>query len=298
MRSDRPALALLGTGLMGAPMARRLLSAGYTLTVWNRTRDRARELEGEGATLARSPAEAVAAASGVLLVLQDGAAIESVLFETEEIQKRIAGRTILQLGTIGPDESRDFAERIAKAGGEYLEAPVLGSIPEATGGKLIVMVGSRPELFERWHPVLRALGEKVSLIGPVGHAAALKLAMNQLIATFASTYAMGLELVRSHGVAVEHYVETVRASALYSKAFDKKLPRMLQQDFSNPNFPARHMLKDVDLCLKTAESRGLGTEALEALHELFTRTLELGLADADYSAVAAAVAKGPQRATR
>jgi len=198
------------------------------------------------------------------------------------------------MGTIGPEESRAFAMETTESGGVYLEAPVLGSIPEATAGTLIVMAGGDRMLFERWRPLLQQLGQRVSWIGPVGHAAVLKLAMNQLIATMASTYAMGLELVRSHGVDAEHYIGTVRASALYSKAFDKKLPRMLNRDFSNANFPARHMLKDVDLCLKAAEAQGLGAEVLAGLHKLFTRTLELGLADADYSAVDAAVANRPK----
>jgi len=294
MSDDRPTLAVIGTGLMGAPMVRRLLAAGYRVTVWNRTPSRAEDLIGDGAHVARTATGAVDAARGVLLMLKDGPAIEEVVFQSEVVE-RLAGRTILQMGTIAPEESVGFAGRTVAAGGEYLEAPVLGSIPEATAGTLIVMAGGEPDLFERWRPVLEVLGQKVSRIGPVGHAAVLKLAMNQLIATMAATYAMGLELVRSHGVDVEHYVETVRASALYSKAFDKKLPRMLERDFSNPNFPARHMLKDVDLCLGTAESRGLGAEVLAALHELFTRTLELGLADADYSAVAAAVAHGTPR---
>ncbi|HHQ49038.1 MAG TPA: NAD(P)-dependent oxidoreductase, partial [Acidobacteria bacterium] len=185
-----------------------------------------------------------------------------------------------------------FAARTAGAGGAYLEAPVLGSIPEATAGTLIVMAGGDAGTFERWRPVLEVLGEKVTLIGPVGHAAALKLAMNQLIAAMATTYATGLELVRSHGVDVGHYIDTVRSSALYSRAFDKKLPRMLDRNFATPNSPARHMLKDVDLCLDAARTQGLGTELLAALHDLFARTLDLGLADADYSAVAAAVAHG------
>ncbi len=295
MTDERPTMAVLGTGLMGAPMARRLLHAGYRVTVWNRTPERARGLEMDGAALAGSPAEAVAAAEGIVLMLRDGPVIENVLFDDEATRHHLAGRTVLQMGTIGPQESRSFAEKTAAAGGSYLEAPVLGSIPEATAGTLIVMAGGEPDLFERWRPVLGVFGQKVSLIGPVAHAAVLKLAMNQLIASLAATYAMGLELVRSHGVEVEHYIETVRASALYSKAFDKKLPRMLERDFSNPNFPARHMLKDVDLCLSAAESRGLGAEVLAGLHELFTRTLELGLADADYSAVAAAVAKSAAR---
>jgi len=291
MQNDHPTVAVLGTGLMGAPMAGRLLRAGYPVTVWNRTPARARKLEAEGAVVASAPSAALAASRCVVLMLRDGPVIDDVLFDDPKTRGKLAGRTVLQMGTIGPEESMALAEKVHGAKGQYLEAPVLGSIPEATAGTLIIMAGGDPALFERWRPILRVLGRQVSLIGPVGHAAVLKLAMNQLIATMAATYSMGLELVRTHGVHVKHYIETVRASALHSKAFDKKLPRMLERDFSNPNFPARHMLKDVDLCLAAAQARGLGAEVLAGLHDLFTRTMELGLADADYSAVDAAVSR-------
>ncbi|HHQ48509.1 MAG TPA: NAD(P)-dependent oxidoreductase, partial [Acidobacteria bacterium] len=110
---EKRPLAVLGTGLMGAPMARRLLEAGYEVTVWNRTPERSRALAAGGAVVASSPAEAVAAARGILLLLKDGPVIEEVLFDDPETARLLAERTVLQMGTIGPGESRDFATRTA-----------------------------------------------------------------------------------------------------------------------------------------------------------------------------------------
>lgn len=280
-------LAFLGTGLMGAPMARRLLAAGHELTVWNRTRSRAEPLAADGATVAASPAEAVAGAAAVVTMVADAAAVSEALFPAGT-DSPLAGRAVLQMSTIGPDESRELARRVADAGGEWLEAPVLGSIPQASDGSLLIMAGGEPALYERWRPVLEAMGTP-RLVGPVGHAATLKLAMNQLIASITAAYASSLGLVRRAGVDVDAFADTVRASALYAPTFDKKLANMLERRFEPANFPARHLLKDVRLFEHAAGRFGLDTAFVEGVRTLLEATVARGLADVDYSALAAAV---------
>ena len=247
----RPRLAFLGTGLMGRPMAARLLRAGFPVAAWNRTPDKARSLANLGATVAASPAEAIRSAEAVLLMLADSAAIRATLL-ADDSRALLRGRTVLQMGTIAPAESTELAREVALIGGGYLEAPVLGSIPEAETGRLVIMVGADPDQLERWRPVLEVLGTEPRLAGPVGHAAALKLALNQLIATLTTGYAVGLGMVRRSGVDVELWADVVRSSALYSPAFDKKLPSMVERSFYPANFPARHLLKDIRLAVGAA----------------------------------------------
>ena len=124
-------IAFLGTGLMGAPMAQRLLGCGHSVSAWNRTPEKARHLASEGATVAPDPAAAIRGSDGIVTMLSDARAIHETLF-LEEVRPLLAGRTLLQTGTIGPGESESLSREIRDHGGSYLEAPVLGSIPEAT----------------------------------------------------------------------------------------------------------------------------------------------------------------------
>jgi 3-hydroxyisobutyrate dehydrogenase len=283
-----PHVAFLGTGLMGRPMAGRLLAAGFPVTVWNRTIDKARPLAEQGAEVAPTPAAAMAQAEATVLMLADAPAIRATLLEGEAAGL-LGGRAVIQMATIAPLESRELAAGVAARGGDYLEAPVLGSIAEATAGRLVVMVGASPELFERWLPLLRALGPEPRLIGPPGQAAALKLALNQLIATITTAYATGLGMVRRSGVDLDHWAEIVRASALYAPTFDKKLHRMVERDFTPANFPARLLLKDLRLVVDEATHLGLFTPFLGGLVEIVERAVATGFGEADYSALAAAV---------
>ncbi len=160
-------VALMGTGLMGAPMALRLAAAGHQVTAYNRSRSKTDALATEGVRVAETPAAAIQVAECVLLALSDELAIRAMLLETSARQA-LAGRTVIQMGTIGPGQSRRLSGDVGAAGGVYFEAPVLGSIPEAKAGKLLVMVGASREQFERYRALLQAFGPNPVLIGPVG----------------------------------------------------------------------------------------------------------------------------------
>ena len=283
-----PTIAFLGTGLMGRPMAGRLLAAGYPVTVWNRTPDKARSLADQGATVVPAASAAIREAQAVMLMLADAPAIRDTLL-TGDAPGLLASRTVIQMGTIAPSESCELGAAVTARGGSYLEAPVLGSIAEASAGRLVVMVGAPPELFERWLPLLRELGPEPRLVGPVGQAAALKLALNQLIATITTAYATGLGMVRRSGVDLSLWADIVRSSALYAPTFDKKLHRMVDRDFEPANFPARLLLKDLRLVAGEAARVGLFAPFLAGLVEILEHTVEAGLGEADYSALAAAV---------
>ncbi len=281
-------IAVMGTGLMGSPMAVRLRKAGHAVVAYNRTREKVEPLREDGIAIADRPEEAIGNAECVILVLADESAIRSVLL-TDSSTRALAGRTVIQMGTIGPRQSQALHEEITAAGGEYLEAPMLGSIAEVRAGTLLVMVGATPTQFERRQDLLRCLGREPRLIGPVGKAAALKLALNQLIAAETAAFSLSLGLVQRRGVPVETFMDILRGSALYAPTFDKKLPRLLKRDFTNPNFSTQHLLKDVDLFAKEASELGLDPSSLEAIRPLLHKTITEGLGDADYSALYSAV---------
>ncbi len=162
---------------------------------------------------------------------------------------------------------------------------MLGSRPQAREGTLLVMVGATPTQHQRWSELLGCFGPEPRRVGPVGRAAALKLAFNQLIASQLASFSLALGLVRHHGIDVDAFMAMLRDSALYAPTFDAKLPRLLERDFNQPNFPARLLLKDLELAIGVAEDAGLQTAALEGLCRVAALCLEQGLGDADYSAL-------------
>jgi 3-hydroxyisobutyrate dehydrogenase len=281
-------VALIGTGRMGRPMAERLLAASYQVSVFNRSQEKAESLRSAGAEIAVSAAKAIEPAHCVILMLADGAAIHEVIFDSEQ-KPELSDRTVIQMGTISPADSVTLEKKVLGLGGEYLEAPVLGSIPEASAGKLLIMVGASKPQFDKWSTLLECFGSEPLLIGEVGKAAAVKLAVNQLIASLTAGFASSLGLVQSLGIEAGLFMKILRRSALYAPIFDKKVELMLDRDYGIGNFPSKHLLKDVELFNAAAQSVNQETIGIEAIHRLLEITLEKGYADGDYSALFEAV---------
>lgn len=271
---------------MGAPMAQRLQAAGHQVYGWNRSPDKLDPLLKDGIQPAETPAAAITASPLIVLMLTDAAAIHTTLLSPESTAQ-LTGRTVLQMGTIAPQESKAIAQAVQAAGGDYLEAPVLGSIPEAKAGTLIVMVGATPDQFDQWQPVLACFGPEPQLMGPVGAGSGVKLAMNQLIGSLTTAFAMSLGLVQQEAIDIEKFMTIVRQSALYAPTFDKKLGRMCDRNFTNPNFPTKHLLKDMNLFVRSAET--FNADVASSVAQMVHQAVQQGLADQDYSAVFAAV---------
>ena len=138
-------------------------------------------------------------------------------------------------------------------GAEYLEAPVLGSLPEVEKGQLVVMVGSGRDQFQRWSPLLSTFSPEPVLVGPVPKAVAFKLALNQLIAASTAAIALSLGIIQRREVDPQLFMKILRGSAPYTPQYDKKLQRMLVRDFSQPHFATKHFLKDIRLILAEGE---------------------------------------------
>ena len=284
-------IGFLGTGLMGQPMVLRLLEANHSVTVYNRTKSKLQPLVEASAQAVDSPVEVIESADCVILMLSDAAAIAATLL-SDKATTHLANRTVIQMGTIAPFQSQSIRDAVVDAGGEYLEAPVLGSIPQVKTGELLVMVGSTKAQFDRYNELLKCYSPEPMYVGEVGTAAAMKLALNQLIAGLTSTFALSLSFVQQQGVDVEQFMDVVRSSALYAPTFDKKLERMCDRNFDNPNFPTKHLLKDTDLFLTQAAELGLNTKSLEGIKQVIETAIAIGLADKDYSAIYSAIDRG------
>ncbi len=276
---------------MGLPIAHRLIQRGHEVTAWNRSEERLKVATEEGIEIQPDLAQAVADNELLLLTLSDAAAIEAVIFSAQ-VESQLKGKTVLQMGTISPDESRALAERVQAAGGDYLEAPVLGSIPEAKNGELIIMAAGSEAAYHHCLLLLRGLGKEVDLVGSVGQAAAMKLAMNQLIAALTVGFAQSLGLIRAEGVDLELFMKLLRESSLYAPTFDKKLQKYIEHDYSNANFPLKHLIKDVGLFKQVAESSGMNAQVSDAMLSVLNSGEQAGYGDEDYSALYEAINPG------
>ncbi|MEC4890360.1 MAG: NAD(P)-dependent oxidoreductase [Nitrospira sp.] len=277
-------VAVIGMGLLGRAVAERLHEMGHAVTIYNRTAAKTDPLRARGLAVAASPSAALAASDCALLFLTDATAIRSVLFDSTP-REALRNRTLIQMGTISADESLALFSSVTAAGGAYFEAPVLGSLAEAKAGSLIVMVGGTQDQLDHWSPVFRSLSPAPTLIGPVGQAATLKLALNHLIAAELTAFAASLGLIQRSGISVEHFMAILKSSALFAPAFEKKLPRLLTRQYDNPNFPTTHLLKDVNLFTGEARRRGLPVTSVESLRDVLKETIARGYGEADYSAL-------------
>ncbi|MDJ1184679.1 NAD(P)-dependent oxidoreductase [Roseofilum casamattae] len=277
-------VGVIGTGLMGRPMAVKLQQAGYEVIAYNRSAEKLQPLADVGIAIASSPLEVLSSSECTVLMLTDRAAIAETILSQAAISG-LSGRTIIQMGTIAPEDSKEIAREVVEAGGNYLEAPVLGSIPQVKDGTLLLMVGASKDEFQRWLPLLQTFGPEPLYLGPVGSGAMVKLAMNQLIGSLTTAFALSLHVIQQEGIDIEAFMQLLRQSALYAPTFDKKLQRMLDSNYSNPNFPVKHLLKDSNLFLRVAEQMQLDASLISGVTQVLQTACDRGYMDEDYSAL-------------
>ncbi len=275
-------IGIIGIGLMGRAFVERYQSQGYIVRVFNRTQDSIKDLA-DGVIVCETADELIGASDAIILMVSNAEAISDVLQLDQ--QQKFQGKTILQMATISPTQTKEIGEAITLRGGHYLEAPVLGSIPEAKTGTLIIMAGGSKAVFENALPTLQVLGTAPRYIGETGSAAALKLAMNQLIASLTAGFSLSLGYAIKNGVDTDLFMETVRESALYAKTYDKKLQKYLDRDFGTANFSTQHLLKDIRLFIDDAKVADLNTDALEGIERITNETVEDGMDEMDYSSI-------------
>lgn len=275
-------VGLIGTGLMGKPMSQKIKNAGFNITVFNRSIEKAKVLSDYGIEVSKSPAKLIESVDVIITMLSDFNAIVSSLFIEKSSFKN---KTVIQMSTISPKESILLKERINKFGGYYFEAPVLGSLQQIEEKKLIVLVGGNEEDKNKYEKLFESFSNKIVYIGEVGKAAAIKLSLNQLIASETAAFSMSLGYLRENNVEVEKFMDILRGSALYAPTFDKKLPNFLERNFENPNFPLKHLLKDVRLMISQFKQDGINTLPLEGVEEIIKKGIENNLSEQDYSSL-------------
>ncbi|MCK0166287.1 NAD(P)-dependent oxidoreductase [Jannaschia sp. S6380] len=260
-------ITLLGTGLMGGPMARNLLKAGHDLTVWNRSRDKAAPLADHGATVADDPAEAVRGSGIVISMLSDGPASDAV--QRQAMDAFADGAVWVEMGSIKPAEARAHGERFAARGMGYVDAPVSGGTRGAEGGTLAIMAGGTAETFAAVERVLQALGRPVH-VGPVGAGQLSKLANQAIVACTIGAVAEAMLLLERGGADPAAVRDALKGGFADSTILQQHGRRMTEGDFV-PGGLTKFQIKDLDNVLSEAAGLDLTLPTVRAINDRFKR---------------------------
>jgi 3-hydroxyisobutyrate dehydrogenase-like beta-hydroxyacid dehydrogenase len=279
-------VAFLGLGIMGSRMAANLARAGVELTVWNRSPEKAEGFCSEhGARLARTPAEAAAAAEIVFTMVVDGPQVEHVLLGPDgAAQGASPGTLCVDCSTIGPSMTRTIGTRLAERGLMMLDAPVTGSSPRAEDGTLTIMAGGDPADFQRAQPALAAMGTLIVYAGPLGNGQMVKVINNAVAATNAAVVGQAMLVAARAEVDLDALTQVMAAGSGGSTMLELKAGPMREHDYTTL-FKLAHMLKDVRLCLEEGEAAGAPFEFAAMTREILTAAMGRGLGEADFAAL-------------
>jgi 3-hydroxyisobutyrate dehydrogenase len=285
-------IAFLGLGQMGAPMAARLLETGHELTVWNRTPAKAGPLIESGARLATSPEEAARGAEAVITMLSTPEVLRQVLFgEDGAVSGTERGSTLIEMSTVGPQVVQEIAGRLPE-GVELVDAPVLGSLPQAADGTLKVFVGGPDQAFRRWQPLLEAFGTPMHL-GSLGAGAAMKLVANSTLGALMSGLGEALSLAEGLGLDLSDVLDVLADSSIGVTVRSKR--ELIDSGVYPPRFKLALAAKDLGLVTEAAAGAGRDLRVARAARSWLEEADRAGLGGLDYSAVTAHIRGAPAK---
>ena len=282
-------VAVLGTGTMGAPMARRLLAAGFGVHVWNRTPAKAARV-GVGARRASTPAEAAAGADVLITMLTDGAAVEHVMTgPTGALSTMSSGAIWVQMSTVGVDWSDSLADLVAGHDVAFVDAPVSGSSAAAEEGELVILAAGATTVRARLEPIFDVLGRQTLWLSSTGDGSRLKLALNNWLAVLVEGMIETLTLSEALGLDPHVLLEAIADGPMASEYALTKGAAMLDADFV-PGFPLRHATKDVELALSAAHRHGVELPLTDALLPRWHQAIAADHGDQDVASAVSAAA--------
>lgn len=270
-------IGFIGLGVMGTPMSKNLLKAGYTMIVWNRTASKMKELVSLGATAAGSPKDVAEKSDIVIIMVGDSPDVEAVVLGPSGIiEGARPGLIVVDMSSISPIATRRIAEALAKKGVKMLDAPVSGGDVGARQATLSIMVGGPKDVYEECLPIFKVLGKQITHMGETGSGQATKLCNQVVCAMHIQAVCEGLMLGARLGLDLERLLQVVTAGYANSRILSHLGPKMVNRDF-RPGFKMRHQLKDLKNALTTAASLKLPLPCTAVVYQLFRAVEAAGL---------------------
>ncbi len=291
----KPKVGFMGLGIMGSPMAANIFRAGYPLMVYNRTPDKAEKFADLGAGVASTPI-ALAHAAQVLIAMVTGPeALNELLWGKDGAGPELgANKVFINMSSVSPGYTRELAEKLALSGVTFIDAPVSGTKKPAEEGTLLILAGGLEEQVKAVEPLLLTMGKKVIYCGPVGQGSMMKMTINLLLGIMMAGLAEALNFGRLGGLPLDTMLDTVFSGPLNCGLFQMKAGMLKENDFP-PNFPLKHMTKDLKFVVDTAYETGAPAPLGHLLLHLYRLSVSHNLGDQDFAAIAKALeGLGPQ----
>ncbi len=284
-------VGFIGLGMMGNPMSKNLLKAGFELTVWNRTESKMKEIMEQGAKAGSSPQDVAKKSQVIITMLTGSAEVEQVILGKDGVIEGLTpGSVVIDMSTISPGVSKSVASKVAEKGFAMLDAPVSGSVGVAAAAALTIQVGGDSKVFEAQRDVLAAMGKNIFYVGGNGMGCYLKLIGNAIMGANMAVLAEALCLGAKAGISTDIMIEVLKNTGGASGVLERRSPNILKGDYK-AQFMLKLLFKDLGIALDSAAADTIPMPIVGLVRQIYAQAMADGRGDNDFSAVAALAEK-------
>ena len=284
-------IGIIGTGMLGEAVGLHLLDSGYSVSVYNRTKSKTKNLEEKGADVAEIPSVVAESSDLIITCVKDADAVKQVLFgKGGVISGKHEDMTVADMSTINPNAAKEISKKLHDEGIKSIEIPVMGGPNVAIDGKLVLMASGDKESFERFSQVFNTIANKTFFLGESGSAHSIKLAMNLQISLLALSLSEGITLTKKAGFDPEKFLEILNSTYFSTGMSQNKAFKMIKDDYQ-PTFTLKNMKKDLDTIIASAKDFDAKLPIAERANEIYSHALNAGFGEIDYTGVLAYIKK-------
>jgi len=284
-------IGIIGTGMLGEAVGLHLLDSGYSVSVYNRTKSKTKNLEEKGADVAELPSVVAESSDLIITCVKDADAVKQVLFgQGGVVSGKHDDMTVADMSTINPNAAKDISKKLHDEGIKSIEIPVMGGPNVAIEGKLVLMASGDKESFERFSKVFNTIANKRFFLGESGSAHSIKLAMNLQISLLALSLSEGIMLTKKAGFDPEIFLEILNSTYFSTGMSQNKAYKMIKDEYQ-PTFTLKNMKKDLDTIIASAKDFDAKLPIAERANEIYKQALDAGFGEIDYTGILAYIKK-------
>ena len=280
-------IGIVGTGMLGEAVGLHLLDVGHKVAVFNRTKEKTKKLEENGASILESPKLVAESSDLIITIVKDADAVNEVVFGNSGVMSgKHHGMCIADMSTINPNSTKEISKKVISNGIDYLEIPVMGGPNVAIEGKLVMMTSGKKEIFERFKKVFDSIADQTFYIGDTGTAHSIKLAMNLQIAMLALSLSEGITLTKKAGFDPEIFLRILNSTYFKTGMSEGKAYKMTKESYE-PTFTLANLKKDLDTINDAADSFDVELPMAKLARKVYTDAKDAGFGDIDYTGIIA-----------
>jgi len=284
-------IGIIGTGMLGEAVGLHLLDSGYSVSVYNRTKSKTKNLEEKGADVAELPSVVAESSDLIITCVKDADAVKQVLFgQGGVVSGKHDDMTVADMSTINPNAAKEISKKLHDEGIKSIEIPVMGGPNVAIDGKLVLMASGDKESFERFSKVFNTIANKKFFLGESGSAHSIKLAMNLQISLLALSLSEGIMLTKKAGFDPVIFLEILNSTYFSTGMSQNKAFKMIKDEYQ-PTFTLKNMKKDLDTIVASAKDFDAKLPIAERANEIYRQALDAGFGEIDYTGILAYIKK-------